>query len=348
MLLTLIIKPLTINLTHKLLNLHKNIIAIFFFHNNTLLLAKIVEYNKCFPSFFYLDYLYKIFAFIYIYKPVIFNYVNTLGFIHSLHISLNILYNFMYSYINIWKWVFILHIIGYTCLPLYASVSVSQFLLGSLLIYYCILFWNNFVYKAYINDKFWLFTFCFIIFLILFFLATTLIVSGTSFLYKVLTQPKGKRRKHGKPSSNVGGSGQGPGSPGNSNPGQSSGGFKGAGHDPREKPKDDNPGWDLGSTSEPDAENVAKIESTDSIEVQLAKAQYLEYHKQVQRNKQAFEREHNQYQVRSYNHGMDSPLAKEAKDKYEKADKLIIKGRIYRTESANEIKQILRDENSSV
>lgn len=334
---------------HKFPKQLLNIIA-GFFYNHTTLLAKIVQNNKCFPTFFNLDYLYKIFAFIFRYKPVIFNYVKTLGFIHSLHISLNLLYSFMYTCTNIWKGVFILHIIGYAYLPLYLLVPVSKILLGSLLIYYCILFWNNFVYKAYINDKFWLFIFYFIIFLIFFFLATTLIVSETLFLYKVLTLPKGEGKKRARRASDVSGSSSGQSSPGKGKPGPGSTVFKGAGHDTREKPKDDNnikennPDWYLGSTSEPEAEDIAKVEKTDSINLHRAKANYMEAHKEIQRNKEAFNREHNKYQVRAYNHGMDSPQAKEAKDKYEKVDKFVICGRRHRAESANEIKQIIEDE----
>ena len=55
---------------------------------------KLAGHNKCFPSFFFftLNYLYRLYPFTLKYKPVIYNYVNTLGFILLLHNLLNKLY----------------------------------------------------------------------------------------------------------------------------------------------------------------------------------------------------------------------------------------------------------------
>ena len=57
--------------------------------------------NSAFKCDFFFYYLYKLYPVILKYFPVLSDYINTFGFIHSLHILLNILYFYMNTCLNI-------------------------------------------------------------------------------------------------------------------------------------------------------------------------------------------------------------------------------------------------------
>ena len=203
---------------------------------------------------------------------ILFNYINTLGFIHLLHILLNKLYNYMCNYTYIWIRFLIFYIVGYLYLPMYIMEPILNSLLGTLLIFCSILIWNNFFYKAYLNDKLLIVSLYLILFCIFFFFGIIFIIKAGLCLYKVLTH-----------SGSVSGSGSGGGSGSNNEPSQnptnaspnhgnsaggpsgnsgpSSGGIESTGHDTRNNTEEENEYWEKyfnfppsdGSNGEPEA-----------------------------------------------------------------------------------------------
>lgn len=283
------------------------------------------------------------------YFRLLFDSINTLGFILWLDILLNVLYTYMNTWVNIWKWVFILHIIGYTCLPLFVMVSITNILFGTLLLYYSILFWNTFVYKAYLNNKDLLFILYLIIFLIFFLLSIKLIISGILILYKVLykvftnSDSEGRPRKRTR-SSYKNNSSQGPKGPqGNEGPSQ------GAGHDPsKNKPEsedepesDQDPGWFSGE----EAQNYGKIKKGDSLDLRKAKLNFNEEDKAVEKYVKISEQQNYNYNRLSFYHGPDDPRAVEAKQAFDDANWKTLHARMGRRENALDIKKIMSREN---
>ena len=270
--------------------------------------------------FFHLQWLYQWYPVIFKYTPLIFNILKYFGLIRSLHISLNIIYSFRNIYLYIWNVLYIIHIIGYLFLPFSILAPVSFVLFGTLVLHCSILYWNNFVYKAHLNDNFLLFTLNFIIFIVLLFIATISIIAGLFGISVVLMDIS---RLLNSPSP-----GTGPGSSGNGGPSDPSQGPSGGPSGPSQGPsggpsgpsqgpsrprkrqgrfnKDtphtsdqDHPfplygdnrsyhgdsdldGKDPGYFTEDEAEEYGKKRRYDSDEVKRAKEEYLEKHNKVE------------------------------------------------------------------
>ena len=185
-------------------------------------------YNGCILIFFYLKWLYQWYPIILKYIPLIFNSIKDLGFLNSLDIAVNILYSFRNIYLYIWNVLYIIHIIGYLFLPFSILAPVSFVLFGTLVLHCSILYWNNFVYKAHLNDNFLLFTLNFIIFIVLLFIATISIIAGLFGISVVLMDIS---RLLNSPSP-----GTGPGSSGNGGPSDPSQGPSGGPSGPSQGP----------------------------------------------------------------------------------------------------------------
>ena len=161
-----------------------------------------------------------------------------------------------------------------------------------------------------------------IIFLIFFLLSIKLIISGFSFLYKVLykvfTNSEGRPRKRAR-SSNISNPSQGAkGPPGNQGPSH------GAGHDPRDnKSESENEAEseeDPGAFSGDEAKKYGEIAMGDTLELREAKLNHNDAHKAVRKYVKISEEKNYEYNSLTFNHGPDDTRAVEAKKAFDDAN----------------------------